>query len=410
MSLLEKVFGKKPGQREFATLVSKAFADHGVEVASFDDKTFSFKLANGTTIFLDNVHNDFERAVKQDRKNVIQRFVAGTSVLDSIPEDFTIARPSIIPVIRSDFYFFFTDLKDRADGTERPDSWHDGAHEKLARDLILLIGFDTEIATQIVGQSDFEKWGLSFAEVLPTALDNLREYTDPDKLVEVDDGLFEGKWDDSYDSSRMLLTDLMHRLPLRGDPVVFVPKRDKLFVTGSRDTDGLRAMIQRGEPSHFETYALSPYLYRLEDGRWARFFPEDAGLCNSLASIERRRLALDYGLQKEYLESLNEREKTDIFVATFQVWEDNATKRQSSICVWSNGIDSLLPQAEQVLLLINAETKERVKVSWDIAREIVGHLMEERTDLVPVRFRVRAFPSEQEIAKLREAVAKLPND
>jgi len=38
---------------------------------------------------------------------------------------------------------------------------------------------------------------------------------------------------------------------------------------------------------------------------------------------------------------------------------------------------------------------------WDAAMPVAGSLLEEEAGLVPVRYRARQFPSEQQVAQLR---------
>jgi hypothetical protein len=68
-------------------------------------------------------------------------------------------------------------------------------------------------------------------------------------------------------------------------------------------------------------------------------------------------------------------------------------------------VDSLLPLTDEVILVIDPETKDRVSVKWSIAQSVVGRLMEKQDDLLPERYRVRSFPSQEEIAELRRAAS-----
>jgi hypothetical protein len=79
-----------------------------------------------------------------------------------------------------------------------------------------------------------------------------------------------------------------------------------------------------------------------------------------------------------------------------------ATGKTYSACVWSNGADSFLPQTERIKFLINPDTKETVTIPWKAAMSLVSDLIEEDPELRPRRFRVRSFPSEEQISKLRE--------
>ena len=401
MTLLEDVFGKKSGRREFATLATKAFTDKGIQISNFDEQHFSLTLGNGILVHLDNVHAEFLAARRDERGNVLDRFASAFARTESVPDDFAIARSSLLPVVRSKSYFSLSNLSELANKKDASSIGEDSTEEELTDDLVVRVAFDAELTTNILGKKKLEKWGVDFEEAFRAATDNLREITDAALYAEVFPGLYEGQWADSYESSRMLLPDLMLALPLNGEPIVCVPRRNKLWVCGSGDEHALRRMIQLGDTCHFEAYPLSPYLHSYCDGQWSTFIPDRLDLRESLASIERRRLSLDYGQQKQHLESIYEQDGKDVFVATFVVFEKSDLKAEFSACVWSNGVDSSLPRTEKIILLISRETKERLILPWDVASEAIGHLMEKEPNLAPERYRVRSFPGDQELSLLR---------
>jgi hypothetical protein len=399
VDLFKKVFTKRFGRNEFAALVSKALAESGTSTVGYDEENFSLHCADGSTVFLENGHASFCAAEKRDRQSVLKKFVAGSVVRESIPSDFEVARPHLVPVVRSASYFGFTYLQSQASG--KNDLGLKVATHVLAGDLVTGLAYDTEHTMSFVNQVSLGKWHIGFTEAMNVARDNLRGRTDPNRMVQHAPGLFVGQWDDSYETSRMLLTDMIYRLPLYGDPVVSVPSRNQLWVTGSRNAGGIDSMIRFCQEDHFGAYPLSPYLFLLRDGQWTKFMPEAETLQGSLNAIERRRLALDYGQQKKYLEVIYEREKIDVFVASYTVFTVNATGREYSASVWSNGVDSLLPATDETILLVDPKTKDRVSVTWPIMQSVVGDMMEKRADLIPERYRVRSFPSPEKIAELR---------
>ena len=320
---------------------------------------------------------------------------------DPIPEDYASAKRSIIPIVRSESYFSLTDLSIAASAEETSKSGTDGIQEKFSEDLVARVAFDTELATTIIQKATLERWGVSFEEAYGQARHNLFGVTNPSLLVETVSGLYEGQWADSYESSRILLPELVGGLRLNGSPVVFVPQRNKFWVCGSEDTFALSKMVRDGSKSHFEAYPLSPYLHIFHDGQWSKFVPEDASQRGALASLERRRLALDYGQQKKYFDAIHGRENSDIFVASFVLFEHTESKREFSACVWSRGVDAFLPRTERIVFNINPETEERLTVSWERAEAVVGRLMEKHPHWVPERYRVQSFPSGEELAELR---------
>ena len=62
------------------------------------------------------------------------------------------------------------------------------------------------------------------------------------------------------------------------------------------------------------------------------------------------------------------------------------------------GVDMLLPKAETVAFMQDGQ--DPVIAHWDDVLDVAGDLMEQ-LDMYPLRFRVRSFPSEEQLAALR---------
>src|ERR1700733_10109134 len=97
-------------------------------------------------------------------------------------------------------------------------------------------------------------------------------------MKEIAPGLYEGQWKDSYESSRILLTDLVYRLSVSGEPVAFIPNRNEFCVTGSHKHVGLKALLKTSEAPHFGAHPLSPNRYLLRDASWELHMQEDREL------------------------------------------------------------------------------------------------------------------------------------
>jgi len=71
--------------------------------------------------------------------------------------------------------------------------------------------------------------------------------------------------------------------------------------------------------------------------------------------------------------------------------------RLQSYSVWGEGVDSLLPKTDAVAFM--RHDKQPLIVDWQKVIDVVGGLMEE-VDIYPLRFRVRTFPSDEQLARL----------
>ena len=101
--------------------------------------------------------------------------------------------------------------------------------------------------------------------------------------------------------------------------------------------------------------------------------------------------AEDYEGQRQVLEGQHEAQRVDIFVASCTLMQKDGGPL-TSYSVWSEDVDTLLPQSESVVLLYrDGEENWHTRLAWATVLEQFGHLME-RTDHVPVRYRVRQFP------------------
>ncbi len=406
MNLLDKVLSGKPSRADFAEMIVQALHKAGINAGINKEKIdqsgsdFSLKLPGGATIFLGNVYANFCTAPRSARQSLLSDFItAAASIPDlpSIPSDFVTVKPSLMPIIRDAAYFSMIQLLNRKN---KNDQGVDVVLKNLAGGLAVGLGFDTKRNITSINRDVFEQWGVSPEEAFKAAKDNLWERTDPNRFAGRN-GVYWGEWADSYDSSRILLTELIYRLSIDGDPIAFVPSRDQLVVTGTNNSAGLAAILEGGMENHFnQGHPLSPDLYVLVDGTWNVYVPEDKSLREMWMKIKRRRDAIDYSEQQKLLNEIHEIEDIDIFLASYKVYERKDGFAYSA-CVWTNGIDSSLPRSENIAFMADVENPDYFVVPWEAVAAVVGNLLELETDLAPVRYRARQFPSEEQLAKLR---------
>ena len=401
MTFLDKVFSGKPSRPDFTEMMIQAFQKAGIETADQSESDFSLKLASGGTVFLGNVYAMFCGAPRGKRQSIISEFVAATASipdLPSIPPDFATVKPSLMPVISDAVYFSLIQLMQRKSGNR--DALQEDLIKPIAGGLQVGLAYDTERNITTLDREHFEKWGVSLDEAFKAAKENLWEKTDPNRFVG-GNGVYHGEWNDSYDSSRMLLTELIYRLSVDGDPVAFVPNRDQFWVTGTNNSAALAALLKGGMESHFkQDHPLSPDLYVLVEGTWKVYVPEDPTLRELGMKIKRQRDAIDYAEQQKLLNEIYEQEDIDIFVASYKVYERKDGLAYSA-CVWTDGVDSSLPRSENIALMADVENPEYFVVPWEATEAVIGDMLELEPNLVPVRYRARQFPSVEQLAKLR---------
>lgn len=398
MGLLDKLFRSKPSREEFAKIVLTALKRSGLHDLHFDASNNSIRVDSADkTCFLDNAYSSYCSADTNLREATLQRYVSSFVDMDETPESYEKARPGLMPVVRDPAYFGLTDLMLRSQG--RDTAKLVCPTESIAEGLCVGVAYDTPHTIANANLAYFTKWKVGFSEALKLAVENLRERSSPSGLKEITSGLFMSEWDDSYDSARILLPDLLHRLRLDGDPVVFLPARNRLWVTGRYNVSTLEAVLTHGGEDHFNLgHSLSPNLYTHEGGSWRLFVPEDDSLHKQWLTLKSRRDAMDYEQQKGYLDQLYKLQNLDVFVAKCVLYQ-RKDKSMFTQCVWSSGIDSLLPKADAIVF--NLGRGQTFVVRWDKAAPVISCLLEGDTGLAPLRFRARNFPSNEQLAELR---------
>ena len=202
---------------------------------------------------------------------------------------------------------------------------------------------------------------------------------------------------DNYDASRLLLLDLIRKLEVQGDHIAMVPHRDSLLITGSDDLAGLGMMAKFAEDAFEHPRFISCTALRLENDEWVSWMPpSDHPHFAKFRLLEVKSLYNDYAEQKKLLDALHEKEGTDVFVATYSAAEDDGGT-VFSYATWLDGVDTLLPKTNKLLFVPGQDVV--AAADWDKVQEVVGDLMEE-TDLYPARYRVRGFPTAEQLAAI----------
>ena len=196
-----------------------------------------FRIVRGSQIFF-NLHNAYAewQSAPRLRRNAVLRFFAASLLAPSEPpESVDEARPNLLPRVRELEWYEVMKLQfaDANDG-RGPAVVYEALNEELALEIV----YDLPTAVMSVAPERLEAWGLSLEEAIRTARANLRERTSG-TFEQLEPGVFISPWQDAYDSSRLVLVELITRLDVRGDPVALLPHRDHLFVTGSDDERGL---------------------------------------------------------------------------------------------------------------------------------------------------------------------------
>ena len=94
-------------------------------------------------------------------------------------------------------------------------------------------------------------------------------------------------------------------------------------------------------------------------------------------------------------------------MATFSGVHNNQTGEVTSYCVWSEGVDSLLPKTDMIYFFRPDEGEDQGKIvngcAWDAVEKVVKPLLEPQ-DTYPPRYRVRSFPTAAQLRRLKDGL------
>ncbi|WP_374981240.1 hypothetical protein PSGK_08940 [Pseudomonas solani] len=395
MGFLDFLFNRKPSPDDFAVLFESAARKAGFK-GELTYRPREFRLVYGESAFF-NLHNAYREYCSQRgarRRETLNNYIAALCENQrsrALPLDE--ARPLLLPVIRS--RGMIEELRLHQVRTEGDDLDFSPVYLPMGDDAVVLLAIDHPESTATLVQGPDKSWGITLEEGLAIALTNLRDTT-ADSFVEVVPGLFRGDWNDSYDISRIFLPDVLERLPLKGRPVFMVPSRETLLVTGDHDGHALAAMVELGLQAASEGRAISTGLYCYEDGKVATYPVQHPLLQARLARMRYLTTKNEYDTQKHALDLIHQENSTDIFVASYQLYAAQEDPDQLfSIASWTEGVDSLLPRVDRLVLVrpnedcSDAETRA---VSWEQAMTLLGDLLEEAPGFYPPRYRTLGFP------------------
>lgn len=349
-------------------------------------KTIHLSLSNLQKLQREMGKNEFESEVKCFLKATMESFEPF-----SVPS-FDDIKGRLVPLVRNRF---LTDnacwIKHGADA-ENKIEFHTPSD-----DAVILLGLDGQETTAVLSERHLEQWDVSYADAMKVAMNNLRSRT-PCNFKKIAPGVFRGSWIDDYDSSRILLPEVIENANIDGTPVFMIPSRNCLLVTAKENLIGQRTMIDIAlAVMRKERQTVSTNLYRFQDGVAVEFIPEDTEANKKLANIKHIVYDNDYAQQRKLIQDFNKKNLIDIFVAEYFLMENKQSGEIFSGCALAEGICQLLPKTEVIALFMpNTSPGQFIPapkfVKWADIAEILSETME-KLDGYPIRYRVSGYPT-----------------
>lgn len=380
-----------PTQDQFAELVTDGIRNAGATAdIVYDPERFSLAQADkdGPMLFLANAYKEYCSAPEPMRPQVLQRYVRSWFIgAITLPDSFDDLHPDLLPVVRTRSYFDLARADTRTSAVL--------PHQVLGEHLGVGLVYDLPQAMRSISQDNLDEWGVSFYEAMEAAHHNLTQLEHAFIGPKEGEGVYLAAARDGYDSSRLILLDLIRRLRVAGDFVAMVPNPDTLIVTGSEDMDGLKGMLGLATSALQQPRPISGIAVRLDGDDWVPWPPDPSHpLFSEFHGLQLQSLGRNYAEQKELLDGTTDE---DIFVASYMAMQNKDSGHFITYCVWGKNVLALLPRTDQIAFM--QEGKDPLMAQWDRVVEVVGDLMKP-LDIYPERFRVSGFPTEEQLAAM----------
>ncbi|HLL52274.1 MAG TPA: hypothetical protein VK447_01925 [Myxococcaceae bacterium] len=393
-------------KQRFVALVLEALSDHGAEGFEYDAEKFALvsKAEEGAdtqrTMFLENFYAEYQAATPEARDAMLERHARLAAGLPEAPKSFALVEPDLLPVVRERVFFTLLELG-REDARNAP------VYRPFGEVMGVGLVWDQPDAIAYITERDLAGWGVTYEQAMESALRNLRRKGG--KLVKDKNGVCVSIWHDNHDATRVLLPEVVRGCKVRGEPVVLMPNRNNLIVTGTREPKGLaRAAELASGIIEEEPRAMGGWALRLVGDAYERFMPAPSSpVWGDYQRLVDDSLQRDYAKQKARLDELHEKSGKDVFVATRTRAEAKDGSRYVDYAVQSRGVESLLPRAD-VLVFVDVDeeglrTGDGVKLkaagNWEDVRRILGDRLQP-VGMFPERYRVTSWPTEAELAEI----------
>lgn len=246
------------------------------------------------------------------------------------------------------------------------------------------------------------RWGESFDTLFDVAMKNLDNYPKPHHFERLRPGLYVSNTGDDHDAARLLLTDFVSGMELKGEPIVMLPLPATLLVADSQNDNALMTAAELTLQAGQSAQGLSGVALAKTANGWEPWMPSPERPCYEKMLLARLQAkARAYQEQQHLLENLYQLEGNKESVGAFAVLRgDNGEILSATL--WVHGTTALLPKTDMVELVWPApagETEPRTwPLKWDVLAKLLGDRMQLTPDF-PERWRVTGFPSDEELLK-----------
>jgi len=229
--------------------------------------------SGGVTAYLDHAYADYLQK-PENKLAIMDHYIAPIlETADKTAKETPIDVKHIVPVIKNRVWLDTARQLVKNAGARTPGQ--EPAFDELNDELIIVYAEDQEKKLRFLASDELTKAKVDRLTLREIAVDNLTKLL-PSITPVRDGGFYIVAADGMYESSLLLKDSLWRKgtFDVKGDIVVAIPARDKLFVTGSEDAAGLVKMKAGIDLAQSRTsYPLSSEMFVLREGRFTRFVP-----------------------------------------------------------------------------------------------------------------------------------------
>jgi hypothetical protein len=267
----------------------------------FDKSAFALRLGTSKkedrpeVVYLQNLFTAYTRLPKAKQAQELEHIIASfTESREPMPRGFAAVADRLLPQVRPMTEFGIWRLLGQLEGSRLEEM----PFRQLTRAIATWLVYDGDHNTRRITTPQLAKCGVTFDDAFDAALANLRRRSEK-AFVTVAPGLYRSDWADTCDTSRVLLTDVIAALPVRGAPVAMMPNRDVLLISGAQDQERLRSMIRGARNALAEPRPLGADALILEAGVWhdyVRNTAEQSGI--ELMELQEEQASMCYADQR----------------------------------------------------------------------------------------------------------------
>jgi hypothetical protein len=421
VSIFSRLFNRHPPRDQLVIDVANELKRRG-RTGGYNHQEYTVTTGE-VTIGLHNLFLEWRLLDRRDKAAAVRRYLDVAFENGKPLLSYDEQAEKFFPLVRSRDYISIHLLTNLIAGAPEGNS-AETAWAPFVGDLVTAVAIDGENGIASMLRVNLKHLGVSFETAFARALDNFRKKAPALVFKEVGHGLppgvFYSESATDYQSSMLLLPERFPELPAgSGDPIIAVPGRNSMWMTGSRNEAGLAALLTVGENAlHSIHHRCSTALLRLDRGRFVPFVPDaNEALRNRYLTVQQKQEAVNYGEQTDALTRLCAQRGEDVYVAPFNVAikDEGPDARSWTWTTWASHADSLITRAEYIVFVDQivdptgraTGASAFIEVAWDEAVPLVSDLMEQLPDVHPPRYRVRHFPDPATLLELERRGTRL---